>query len=184
MYQAIAPVEQSRNDFDIFAELGDRLGFGAAFTESRDEMAWLRAMYDEARSRASPHGFDPPDFDAFWESGVFEFKASAPSPVLLGQFRKDPIAHALKTPSGRIEIFSEVVRGFDYDDCPPHPAWLEPAEWLGGASARLHPIHLLSNQPSVRLHSQLDMAPLSRAAKVAGREPIALNAQAHRHAAL
>src|SRR5258706_717040 len=34
---------------------------------------------------------------------------------------------------------------------------------------------MISNQPKVRLHSQLDMTPLSRSNKVAGREPIIMN---------
>jgi biotin/methionine sulfoxide reductase len=176
MYQVIDAVGQSRNDFDIFAELADQLGFGDAFTASRDEMGWLRAMYGEAQQRALGQGFDPPDFDTFWDAGSYEFKTSEAASVLLGRFREDPDAHPLKTPSGRIEIFSETIARFGYDDCPPHPSWLEPAEWLGSTVARRYPIHLLSNQPCVRLHSQLDMAALSRNAKIADREPIIINA--------
>ena len=41
-----------------------------------------------------------------------------------------PTATPLRTPSGKVEIFSETIDGFGYDDCPGHPAWLEPAEWL------------------------------------------------------
>jgi biotin/methionine sulfoxide reductase len=126
------------------------------------------AAYGEARQRALGEGFDPPDFDAFWSAGSYEFKSSAPAPVLLERFREDPDAHALKTLSGRIEIFSETIARFGYDDCPPHPSWLEPAEWLGSAVASRYPIHLLSNQPRFRLHSQRDMAALSRAAKNCG----------------
>jgi biotin/methionine sulfoxide reductase len=36
-------------------------------------------------------------------------------------------------------------------------------------------LHLLSNQPTARLHSQLDMSPLSRASKIAGREAITMH---------
>ena len=32
--------------------------------------------------------------------------------VLLAPFRADPIAHALPTPSGRIELYSERIAGF------------------------------------------------------------------------
>jgi biotin/methionine sulfoxide reductase len=46
------------------------------------------------------------------------------------------------TPSGRIELYSERIARFGYDDCPPHPSWLEPAEWLGAASAANYPLHL------------------------------------------
>jgi biotin/methionine sulfoxide reductase len=63
----------------------------------------------------------------------------------------------------------------NYADCPPHPAWMEPAEWLGGDLARQFPLHLLTSQPRHRLHSQLDPGPVSRAAKVAGREALSLN---------
>jgi biotin/methionine sulfoxide reductase len=38
-------------------------------------------------------------------------------------------------------------------------------------SAR-HPLHLLSDQPHNKLHSQLDFSTLSRANKVTGREPV------------
>src|SRR5439155_16183354 len=42
------------------------------------------------------------------------------------------------------------------------------------ASAR-HPLHLLSHQPTARLHSQLDHSPVSRAAKIKEREPLRMN---------
>lgn len=83
--------------------------------------------------------------------------------------------HALATPSGRIELFSPTVAGYGYPDCPGHPAWLEPDEWLGGPRARRFPLHLIANQPATRLHSQLDVGRVSQQAKVAGREAIWLH---------
>ncbi len=93
--------------------------------------------------------------------------------VIYAEFRRDPAAHPLATPSGRIEIFSETIDGFGYDDCPGHPTWMAPAEWLG--NARAYPIHLVSNQPTTRLHSQLDCGETSVAGKVAGREPVMIH---------
>src|ERR1700681_1642236 len=93
----------------------------------------------------------------------------------MADFRIDPASHALATPSGRIEIFSEKIAGFGYDDCLGHPAWLEPAEWLGSPTAKEFPLHLLTTQPSTRLHGQMDMGRLSQQSKVAGREPIRIN---------
>ncbi len=176
MYQVIPPVAQSRNDFDIFADLAARLGFAQAYTEGRDEMGWLRHMYDGARTIALERGFSPPDFDAFWAAGRYEFPLNAHEErLVMGEFRADPQAHPLATPSGKIQLFSPVVASYGYDDCPGHAAWLEPAEWLGGAGARTFPVHLLSNQPVSRLHSQLDAGTISRESKVAGREPLTLN---------
>lgn len=95
--------------------------------------------------------------------------------VLLEDFRVDPVAHALSTPSGRIELCSDVLDAFELDDCPPHATWLEPLEWLGSPLAERFPLHLISNQPTTRLHSQLDYGRTSLAGKVAGREPLQLH---------
>ncbi len=116
-----------------------------------------------------------PSFDAFWETGYVEFPVPDDPPVLFAAYRADPQAHPLRTPSGRIEIFSETIAAFGYDDCPGHPVWLEPAEWLGSGQAQVYPLHLLSNQPQARLHSQLDCGEVSRSAKVAQREPVWIN---------
>jgi biotin/methionine sulfoxide reductase len=90
-------------------------------------------------------------------------------------FRRDPERHRLRTPSGRIEIFSERIAAFGLDDCPGYPVWREPFEWLGHAKAERYPLHLLSDQPERRLHSQLDPSPHSRRGKVAGRDPVYVN---------
>ena len=175
MKQAVAPHDAARNDYDILAALAFRLGVREAFTEGRSEMDWLRHIYDVARQRASAEGTEMPSFDGFWEAGHFEAPVGEEEHTLFADFRADPVAHALKTPSGKIEIYSATIAGFGYDDCPGHPAWLEPAEWLGGATAARFPLHLISNQPMHRLHSQLDNAAQSRAAKISGREPVLIN---------
>ena len=132
---AIAPIGQARPEFDIFAALAERSGVGAAFTEGRDAAGWLRHVYEEARSGAARMQVELPDFDSFWQAGHVEVPAKPEPHVMLAGFRADPDAHRLGTPSGRIELYSETIAGFGYDDCPPHPTWLEPAEWLGSPLA-------------------------------------------------
>lgn len=175
MHKVVEPVGGARNDIDIFAELAQRLGFGDAYTEGRNEMEWLRHMYDGARDRAQALGYAPPAFDEFWEKGSYEFPMLREPKLLLSDFRADPVAHKLPTQSGKIEIYSARIASYGYDDCPPHPRWIEPSEWLGGKLAERFPLHLLSNQPHTRLHSQLDAGALSRDGKLQGREPITLN---------
>jgi biotin/methionine sulfoxide reductase len=177
MSKAIDPIGLSRNDFDIFAELAGRLGFGNQYTEGRDESGWLRHMYETARQKAVGLGFALPPFDEFWNAGIFEFQAPATPEVFLGAFRRDPEGNRLDTPSGKIEIYSGAIEAYGYDDCPPHPAWLEPREWLGSCKSARFPIHLLSHQPASRLHSQLDPSNLSTASKIRGREPLRMNEQ-------
>jgi len=172
MEKAIDPPGEARNDFDIFADIAGHLGFRDAYTEGRDEMGWLRHLYDIARQQNAESGIEMPGFDEFRERGHFEFPRPDRPVVLFDGFHKDPEAKPLKTPSGKIEIYSETIAGFGYDDCPGHATWLEPAEWLGSDRAATYPLHLISNQPRTRLHGQLDCGPLSRNSKIAGREPL------------
>ena len=138
-------------------------------------MAWCQWIYDQARAAAAAKGVALPGFQQFWAEGFAELPPPERDFVLFEDFRRDPERHPLKTPSGRIEIVSEAVAGFDYADCPPHPAWMPPAEWLGSAAAERWPIHLVTHQPASRLHSQMDPGPVSRGSKIAGREPVRIN---------
>lgn len=172
MRQAIPPVGGARSDFDIFAGLATRLGFAARFTEGRPETEWVRELYEASRQRAAAQGIDLPEFDVFWQEGYVELPGPRRPVVLLEDFRRDPATHPVRTPSGKIEIFSETIDRFGYEDCPGHPVWLEPREWLGSSLVARYPLHLISNQPRTRLHSQLDVGKTSRAAKIEDREPL------------
>lgn len=168
MQQAIEPVGESRDDYAILAALAERLGFAESFTEGRDASGWLRHIYEESRGRAGEFGIELPDYDQFWRDGVFEVQYPEQDTVLLKGFRDDPVANRLPTPSGRIEIYSERIASFGYADCPGHPVWLE-------KTPLDYPLHLLSNQPKTRLHSQYDHGSYSRSSKIQQREPLTLN---------
>ncbi len=175
MKRLVDPVGEARDDYAIFADIAGRLDAGARFTEQLDSRAWLVRLYEESRKRAAGAGIDLPPFDAFWESGMADYGAHAAPVVMLDRFRADPAAQPLRTPSGKIEIFSETIAGFGYADCGGHATWYPPNEWLGAEATARFPLHLLSDQPTTRLHSQLDHSPHSRASKVAGREPVMLH---------
>ncbi|CAN0477542.1 unnamed protein product, partial [Discosporangium mesarthrocarpum] len=175
MHQAIEPIAEARHDFDIFTDLARRFGTFDAFTEGRDEEGWLRHIYDRARQQAAEKNVTLPAFEDFWESGHAEIPVPDEPHIAFAEFRADPEANPLRTPSGRIELFSETIDGFGYDDCPGHAAWREPEEWLGAALTDRYPLHLVSNQPTTRLHSQMDNGAVSRESKISGREPIWLH---------
>jgi biotin/methionine sulfoxide reductase len=170
MKRAIDPVGEARDDYDIFGALAERLGAKDVFTEGRGASAWLRHLYEVSRERAGTFGIALPSFEAFWSEGYVEIPPPEEAPVMLKRFRDDPQTHRLPTPSGKIEIFSETIASFGYDDCLGHPAWFEPAEWLGSPLAQRHPLHLVSHQPATRLHSQYDHGAVSLGAKIRGRE--------------
>jgi len=161
----------ARDDYDTFAALAHRLDFGERFTEGRTAGEWLEHMYDKW---AASLDFAVPSFDEFWAAGRLELPVRRQM-TLYADFRADPVAHRLPTPSGRIEIFSETIDGFGLSDCAGHAAWFEPAEWLGGPRAQRFPLHMIANQPRTRLHSQLDHGGASMASKISGREPIRMH---------
>ena len=177
MHKAIDPVAASRNDFDIFHDLAARRGCERIFTEGRDEAGWLRHIYGRAREANAAVGVALPDFEVFWHRGYAEQPMPDEEFVLFADFRRSPDLCPLKTPSGKIEIYSETIEQFGYDDCLPHPAWLPPKEWLGAEAARRYPLHLVTIQPPHRLHSQMDPGPVSAAHKVSGREKLSIGPQ-------
>jgi biotin/methionine sulfoxide reductase len=175
MQRALPPFGQARDDYAIFSGLADRLGVGERFTEGRTADDWLRWLYDGLAALLASVGTAVPSFEQFWEAGELTLPTPEDSTGWLRRFRDDPAANPLPTPSGKIEVFSETIAGFGYPDCPGHPAWLAPDEWLGSEVARRFPLQLVSNQPSARLHSQLDFGAASLEMKVDGREPLRIN---------
>jgi biotin/methionine sulfoxide reductase len=177
MKRAIDPVGEARDDYEIFSSLAQPLGAAATFTEGRTSAAWLRHLYEIAAERARSFDLALPSFEAFWAEGYVEMPPPDEPTVMLKGYRQDPERKRLPTPSGKIEIFSSTIASFGYDDCPGHPVWLEPAEWLGSTLAQRYPLHLISHQPATRLHSQYDHGSVSRASKIREREALTLHPQ-------
>jgi biotin/methionine sulfoxide reductase len=175
MKRAIEPFGEARNDYDIFASLAARLDVADAFTEGRSADEWVEHLYELWHDRLTTAGYDCPGFAEFWEHGSAAVPLEAEPRSWLDRYRADPAGEALDTPSGRIEIFSETIDSFGYDDCPGHPAWMEPEEWLGSERTADFPLALISNQPAGRLHSQLDMGSASAATKRNGREVLSIH---------
>ena len=136
MPRLIPPVGEARDDYAILSGLADRLGAGPAFTEGRSAADWITVLYDEYRRLAAAEGIEVPDLDELRARNWVRLPIQVPGPnrTLFAPFRENPQAAPLKTPSGRIEIFSATIDGFGYDDCRGHPVWLPPREWLGTAA--------------------------------------------------
>jgi biotin/methionine sulfoxide reductase len=168
---------EARDDFTIFTELARKLGAEQTYTEGLDEHGWLVRLYDRCGEGAARFGVTLPDFETFWDRGIVDLGEHDCPKILLDKFRADPECNRLRTKSGRIEILCENIAGLGLPDCPGHPVWREPQEWLGSPATERFPLHLLSDQPARRLHSQLDASPYSVAGKIAGREPVYMNTQ-------
>jgi len=169
MPRVVEPVGEAREEYQIYRDLESRLELGDAFSLGRTSEQWLRAMWDDMVEAARRHGHRLPDFEAFMAGDIIHFDDPDPQAVFLSAFRQDPKKHPLPTPSGKIELYSEVIASFGYADCPGHPVWLSPT--VSNESDAAFPLRLISGQPGTRLHSQYDDGAFSRSQKINGREP-------------
>jgi len=76
-----------------------------------------------------------------------------------------------------VKLIPNDIAKMGYDDCPPHPTWIEPIEWLGSAGAEKYPLHNISPHGRHRLHSQLNNTKLREKYTIQGRDPIWMNPQ-------
>lgn len=133
-HQAIEPVGGARNDYDIFCELADRLGFLAAFSEGRTPGQWLDHFLKDS---------DVTDPGKFRQTGIFNGKEH--DRTAFADFIREPDRYPLDTPSGLIEISSEpyAQTGFSpYPTCRVLPP------------EKHYPLRLVSPHARFRIHSQ------------------------------
>lgn len=178
MKRVVAPRDEARDDWEVFAELSERWEAGGRerYTEGKSCLEWLETFYEIAGQRGASQQVTLPPFQQFWDANqLIEMPENEQNAkfIRFADFREDPQANPLKTDSGKIEIYSQRIAGFNYADCPGHPTWLEPDEWHGNAQAGQ--LQLLSAHPAHRLHSQLNHTRLREKYAVAGREPLTLH---------
>ena len=179
----------ARNDFDIFRGIARQMNLENEFTQGRDAEQWIRWIYEHTTKRRTTMPSSNPEqhttrqhnevtlnlpaWEVFCRQGWHRFDIAEQPRVMLSGYVQDPQGHPLATPSGKIEIHSDTVASFRYEDCPGHPVWQEPFEWLGNASS--DELHMISNQPATKLHSQLDQGSISRSGKIREREPMLIH---------
>ena len=94
---------ERRGAWEMCCDLAKRWGIEDAFTEGRSEGEWIRHLYEGDRERS----LGLPTFDQLLEEGL-AWQADRTEPfVAMADWRSNPNAHPLDTPSGKIELFSE-----------------------------------------------------------------------------
>ncbi|MBM7824270.1 anaerobic dimethyl sulfoxide reductase subunit A [Arcanobacterium pluranimalium] len=99
--QAIEPLYECKSMFDICTELADKLGVKDVYTGGKSREEWLRATIEASREKTP----SLPTYDEWKKMGIY--RENKGSTIPLKDFRADPSAHPLDTPSGKIEIYSQ-----------------------------------------------------------------------------
>ncbi len=132
--KAIEPLHECKNDYDIFCELSERLGFGASFSENRTSADWLQKFLTESVVK---------DIDQFITTGIF--RGDDQMRVAFNGFIKDPEANPLSTPSGKIEIRSDAFAETGFSAIP---------ECRITRPNAVYPLRLISPHAKSRINSQ------------------------------
>jgi len=159
MPKIVEPPFEARSDYEICAGIARRLGLEEAFTEGRDERGWISWIIDEYRKTGYPGAPDLEEFEAS-NRGLYALPIKDPA-VAFADFRRDPEAHPLPTPSGKIEIFSK--RLFDLgrpDDIPAVPKYVQEWESPFGPEAERFPLQAIGPHTLARVHSTLEGVPM------------------------
>ncbi|HKJ28408.1 MAG TPA: molybdopterin-dependent oxidoreductase, partial [Anaerolineales bacterium] len=103
----VEPLGESKSDYQICAALAEKLGVAEAYTEGRTELEWLEWCVDRWREGRFP---DLPSYAEMVEEnvGVYSRRVDKPA-VAFEDFRRNPEKYPLKTPSGKIELFSKAL---------------------------------------------------------------------------
>lgn len=165
MKKCVEPQWEQRPTWEICRGIARELGLEDAYTEGRDQMGWIRWCYEETRRKYPTL----PDFDTFWTTGPQQVYGLRKNMVALSEFREDPVKNPLKTPSGKIEIYSERLADIaktwvlpEGDVISALPKFCATWEMPGDPLAAKYPLQCYGYHGHGRIHSTFHNLPWLR----------------------
>lgn len=154
--QVIKPSFECRTIYDMLSDLADKMGVKDKFTEGRTQEEWLRYIYEQSREKLP----ELPTFEEFRQQGIFKKVDPNGFKVAYKDFRDAPEAHPLKTPSGKIEIYSsrlaEIAKTWKLAEdevIHPLPVHAQSFEHYGDPLMEKYPLQLSGFHYKARTHS-------------------------------
>jgi len=149
--RAVNPLGESKSQFDICSALASKLGIPDYSVETDEEL--VRQMVAKVSEEVNL-----PDYDRLKNSGIYKLDLSAFPPAKGDR----PGENRMRTPSGKIEIGSEIISRMNSPLIPVVPEHIETWEGLGDPLAEKYPLQLISPHLKRRAHSQFDNLPWLR----------------------
>ena len=143
--RVIDPLYESKSDVQICTELAERLGI-KGYNDKTDE-EWMREFVE-----AMPEEID---FDEFKQNGIWEVPLDEPWVSFKDQI-EDPANNPFPTPSGKIEIFSQLLADMNNPLIPPVPKYIEPWEGRNDPLAEKYPLQMINSHMLRRANSVLE----------------------------
>ena len=144
--------------YEVLSEVARRLGpeVHQKFTEGRSQAQWLQYLYAKMQAR------DPllPGYEALRSMGIYKRKDPNGHFVAYKNFRQDPEANPLKTPSGKIEIYSsrlaEIANDWQLEKdetISPLPVYASTFEGWDDPLRKTYPLQMFGFHYKARTHS-------------------------------
>ena len=152
--KAIEPLGESRSQLQICQALALKLGITDYGDKSDEE--WARYIVAKVSEEV-----DLPDYDTLKRQGLTRARFKRPEAVP----EKKPASPEDKlfpTPSGKIEIYSEIAAKMNHPLIPAIPKYIESWESLNDPLASKYPLQLITPHFKRRAHSQFDNLPWLR----------------------
>jgi len=157
--KAIEPIGESMSDYEAVGEVARKLGLYKEYTDGLTVQEKIKMGYEISGVKEL----------VSWEElqeKEYYYIPTEPNwekyPAGLRLFYEDPEKNPLKTPSGKLEFYSQrLADSFpDDEERPPLPKWIEKGpshdERLSSERAKKYPLLLMSNHGRWRTHAEND----------------------------
>jgi len=157
--KCVEPVGESKSDYEIVCLIAEKLGLLQAYTKGKTVQGLIKAGFENSGVQTMT------SFEEFKEKGYFVVPSDPDwkkYPAGLRKFYNDPEHNPLKTPSGKVEFYSQNLAKHFPDDRerPPVPHWIEKGEShdesLSSQRANQYPLLIMSNHGRWRTHANHD----------------------------
>jgi molybdopterin guanine dinucleotide-containing S/N-oxide reductase-like protein len=157
--KCVEPRGESKSDYEIVCAIAEKMGLMDEYTGRKTAEEWIKHGLETSGLQ------DKISFAEFKKKGYYVIPTDPDwkkYPVGISEFYEDPEKKPLKTPTGKLEFYSERLdKNFPGDkERPPVPHWIENSEThqerTSSTRAKEYPLLVVSNHGRWRVHAQHD----------------------------